>query len=97
MSGRRSVPAARDRERSFRAVAVSHRHRPPLPSLHPPLAGEGLRDAIVALMARVGLRAEGVYQINAGIQSTHSNAYFTGVGTTKRIVLYDSLRASHPR
>lgn len=61
-----------------------------------PLADEALREAIVALMARAGLRAEGVYQVNAGIRSTHSNAYFTGVGTTKRIVLYDSLLAAHP-
>jgi STE24 endopeptidase len=61
-----------------------------------PLADEALREAIVALMARAGLKAEGVYQVDAGIRSTHSNAYFTGVGSTKRIVLYDSLLASHP-
>jgi STE24 endopeptidase len=61
-----------------------------------PLADEALREAIVALAARAGLTAEGVYQVNAGIRSTHSNAYFTGVGATKRIVLYDSLLASHP-
>jgi STE24 endopeptidase len=34
--------------------------------------------------------------MDAGKRSKHTNAYFTGIGRTKRIVLFDTLLASHP-
>jgi len=46
-------------------------------------------------VAKAGLKTEGVYQIDAGTRSRHTNAYFTGLGKTKRIVLYDTLLSSH--
>ena len=58
---------------------------------------EGLKEAIIALMAKVGLKTEGVYQVDAGKRSRHTNAYFTGLGKTKRIVLFDTLIASHTK
>jgi STE24 endopeptidase len=67
----------------------------PLFNRYEPIRDEGLREAIVALMARAGLRTEGVYQVDAGKRSRHTNAYFTGFGKTKRIVLFDTLIASH--
>jgi STE24 endopeptidase len=67
----------------------------PLFNRYEPVRDEGLRDAIVALMAKVGLKTEGVYQVDAGKRSRHTNAYFTGLGKTKRIVLFDTLIASH--
>jgi STE24 endopeptidase len=67
----------------------------PLFNKFEPVRDEALRDALVDLMARVGLKTEGVYQVDAGKRSRHTNAYFTGLGKSKRIVLYDTLLASH--
>lgn len=67
----------------------------PLFNKFEPVKDEPLRNAIVDLMSRVGLKTEGVYQVDAGKRSRHTNAYFTGLGKSKRIVLYDTLLASH--
>jgi len=67
----------------------------PLFNRYEPIRDEGLKEAIIALMAKVGLKTEGVYQMDAGKRSRHTNAYFTGLGKTKRIVLFDTLIASH--
>lgn len=67
----------------------------PLFNRYEPVRDEALKEALVSLMARAGLRTEGVYQVDAGRRSRHTNAYFTGIGKTKRIVLYDTLIASH--
>ena len=67
----------------------------PLFNKYEKIKDEELREAIVSLMARVGLKTEGVYQMDAGKRSRHTNAYFTGLGKTKRIVLYDTLLSSH--
>lgn len=67
----------------------------PLFNKYEPVKNEGLKEAIIAMMARVGLKTQGVYQVDAGKRSKHTNAYFTGLGKSKRIVLYDTLLASH--
>ncbi|MDD5168486.1 MAG: M48 family metallopeptidase [Syntrophales bacterium] len=67
----------------------------PLFNKFEPVRDEALRDAIVELMSKVGLKTRGVYQVDAGKRSRHTNAYFTGLGKSKRIVLYDTLLASH--
>ncbi len=67
----------------------------PLFNKFEPVKDETLKEAIVNLMAKVGLKTEGVYQIDAEKRSRHTNAYFTGLGKTKRIVLYDTLMSSH--
>jgi STE24 endopeptidase len=69
----------------------------PLFNRYEPIQDQDLKEAVIALMAKVGLRTEGVYQVDAGKRSRHTNAYFTGLGRTKRIVLYDTLIASHTR
>jgi len=69
----------------------------PLFNRYEPIRDEGLKEAIIALMAKAGLRTEGVYQMDAGKRSRHTNAYFTGFGKTKRIVLFDTLIASHTK
>jgi len=33
--------------------------------------------------------------VDEGKRTRHTNAYFTGIGKTKRIVLFDTLLASH--
>ena len=67
----------------------------PLFNKFEPIDNEALKDAIIALMAKVGLKTSGVFQVDAGKRSKHTNAYFTGFGKTKRIVLYDTLLKSH--
>lgn len=67
----------------------------PLFNRYEPVKDASLNEALVALMSRVGLKTKGVYQVDEGKRSRHTNAYFTGLGKTKRIVLYDTLLASH--
>ncbi|MDY0269908.1 M48 family metallopeptidase [Trichloromonas sp.] len=56
-----------------------------------PVRKEGLEEGIKALMARAGLAAGRVFQVDASRRSHHGNAYFTGIGRVKRIVLFDTL------
>lgn len=67
----------------------------PIFNKYEPVKDEALKEALIALMSKAGLKTEGVYQVDEGKRSKHSNAYFTGIGSTKRIVLYDTLLASH--
>jgi STE24 endopeptidase len=67
----------------------------PLFNKYEPIKDELLREKIVSLMAQVGLKSKGIYQVDEGKRSKHTNAYFTGIGKTKRIVLFDTLLASH--
>ena len=61
-----------------------------------PINNEELKDKIVTLMSKAGLGVKGIFKMDAGIRSKHTNAYFTGLGKTKRIVLFDTLLKSHP-
>lgn len=65
----------------------------PLFNKFEPVKDEKLGEAIVLLCARAGIRASRVQQMDASKRSRHSNAYFTGIGRVKRIVLYDTLLA----
>lgn len=56
-----------------------------------PLEDTGLEEGVRALMSRAGLEAGEVRQVDASRRSRHSNAYFTGIGRVKRIVLFDTL------
>ena len=67
----------------------------PLFNKFEPIKDEALREKINALMDKVGLKTKGIYQVDEGKRSKHTNAYFTGIGKTKRIVLYDTLLSSH--
>ena len=63
----------------------------PLFNRFEPVADDSLRDAIADLAQRVGLRTSGIYTMDGSKRSGHSNAYFTGLGKAKRIVLFDTL------
>ncbi len=63
----------------------------PLFNRYEPVTEEGLEDDIRAIMEKAGLRVGKVLQMDASKRSRHSNAYFTGIGRVKRIVLYDTL------
>jgi STE24 endopeptidase len=68
----------------------------PLFNKFEPIGNLGLVERIKNLMEKVGLRVKGVLKMDAGKRSKHTNAYFTGIGKTKRIVLFDTLLESHP-
>jgi len=56
-----------------------------------PLQVEGLEEDIRSMMAKTGLSVSKVLQVDASKRSGHSNAYFTGLGKQKRVVLFDTL------
>ncbi len=56
-----------------------------------PLKDEELKAKIETLLQKTGYKSEGVFQMDASKRSGHSNAYFTGIGKAKRIVLFDTL------
>jgi STE24 endopeptidase len=56
-----------------------------------PLKEGELRDRILALANQVGFKTSGIYSMDGSKRSAHSNAYFTGIGKAKRIVLFDTL------
>jgi len=55
------------------------------------IRSEGLEEDIRSLMEKAGLEVSRVLQVDASRRSRHSNAYFTGIGRVKRIVLFDTL------
>ncbi len=56
-----------------------------------PLQREDLEQDVRQLLERAGVRAGKVLQVDASRRSGHSNAYFTGIGKVKRVVLFDTL------
>ena len=56
-----------------------------------PLAEGEQRDRLLALADRTGFRARTIEVIDGSKRSAHSNAYFTGFGRFRRIVLFDTL------
>ena len=56
-----------------------------------PLDTEGLREGIRSLTERAGVHVGRVLKVDASRRSSHSNAYFTGLGRQKRVVLFDTL------
>ena len=59
-----------------------------------PLDGP-LRDRIEGLLHRCGFQAAGLFVMDASRRSAHGNAYFSGLGRSKRIVLFDTLIANN--
>jgi STE24 endopeptidase len=56
-----------------------------------PLRDPDLRQRVIALVGRAGIPVDQVYEMDASRRTRKGNAYFTGLGRTKRIVLYDTL------
>ncbi len=56
-----------------------------------PLQKEELAERVKVVMGQAGLQVDRVQQVDASRRSKHSNAYFTGIGRVKRIVLFDTL------
>ena len=56
-----------------------------------PLDNQLLRDRIDNLLQRTGFKNDGIFVMDSSKRSSHSNAYFTGLGKNKRIVFFDTL------
>jgi STE24 endopeptidase len=67
----------------------------PLFNTFTPLEDPDLKSKIETLAAGQRLNVKDIYQMDATRRTRHTNAYFTGLGKVKRIVLFDSLLNSH--
>ena len=63
----------------------------PLFNKQTPLQEGSLRDKIQDFAEKVGFKLDNIYVIDGSKRSTKANAYFTGLGPKKRVVLYDTL------
>lgn len=63
----------------------------PLFNKQTPLEEGSLRTKIEEFADRAGFRLKDIYVIDGSKRSTKANAYFSGFGAKKRIVLYDTL------
>ena len=63
----------------------------PLFNKQTPLSEGELKLSIENFSSKVGFKLDNIFVIDGSKRSTKSNAYFTGFGSKKRIVLYDTL------
>ncbi len=63
----------------------------PLFNKQKPLEEGPLRDAIQDFCGKAGFKLDNLFVIDGSKRSTKANAYFSGLGAKKRIVLYDTL------
>ncbi len=63
----------------------------PLFNKFEPLPDESLRNRVQGLMQRCGFAAKGLFVMDGSKRSAHANAYFTGLGSSKRVVFFDTL------
>ncbi len=59
-----------------------------------PVEDPGLVERIRTLTERAGLQIGPILEMDASRQTKKTNAYFTGLGRTRRVVLYDTLIAT---
>jgi STE24 endopeptidase len=63
----------------------------PLFNKFTPLEDGELKTRLTTMLQKCGFKANGLFVMDASKRSKHSNAYFTGFGKSKRVVLYDTL------
>jgi len=56
-----------------------------------PMEDGELKSDIEAMMDKVGLKSDGIFIMDASKRDSRLNAYFGGLGKTKRVVLFDTL------
>ncbi len=67
----------------------------PLFNKQTPLKEGALRTAIEAFAKKAGFKLDNIFVIDGSKRSSKANAYFSGLGPRKRIVLYDTLIKDH--
>ncbi|MGB5765153.1 MAG: M48 family metallopeptidase, partial [Arenicellales bacterium] len=55
------------------------------------LEDETVSKSVTELMKRTGFKVQGLFVVDGSRRSAHSNAYFTGLGKSKRVVFFDTL------
>jgi STE24 endopeptidase len=63
----------------------------PLFNKFTPLTDEGLKSRIESLLTKCGFKSQGLFVMDGSVRSSHGNAYFTGFGSSKRVVFFDTL------
>ncbi len=63
----------------------------PLFNKFEPLEKGELKERLLELCKKLEFPILGIYRMDGSKRSTHSNAYFTGIGKSRRIVLFDTL------
>ena len=63
----------------------------PLFNKFSPLQDETLKTRIEALLHKCGFKSQGLFVMDGSTRSSHGNAYFTGFGSSKRVVFFDTL------
>ena len=63
----------------------------PLFNKFTPLQDESLKQRIEALLTKCGFKSQGLFVMDGSSRSSHGNAYFTGFGSSKRVVFFDTL------
>ncbi len=63
----------------------------PLFNKFTPLEDEQLQKRVENLLTRCGFKSQGIFVMDGSRRSGHGNAYFTGMGSNKRIVFFDTL------
>lgn len=67
----------------------------PLFNKQTPLEEGNLRAVIESFAQKVGFKLKNIFVMDGSKRSTKANAYFTGLGAKKRIVLFDTLIKDH--
>ncbi len=67
----------------------------PLFNKFSPLADGTLKDRISNLAKQLNFKMAGIFTIDGSKRSSHSNAFFAGLGSMRRIVLFDTLVEKH--
>lgn len=62
-----------------------------------PIEEGELKDAINDYSSKNGFELEGIYIIDGSKRSTKANAFFSGIGPNKKVVLYDTLIKNHTK
>ncbi len=63
----------------------------PLFNKFTPLADASLKQRIETLLTKCGFKSQGLFVMDGSARSSHGNAYFTGFGSSKRVVFFDTL------
>jgi len=76
---------------SLAMIVVYPTYIAPLFNKFSPLTDLSLKERIESLLTRCGFTSSGLFVMDGSKRSSHGNAYFTGLGKTKRIVFFDTL------
>jgi STE24 endopeptidase len=76
---------------SLAMLAIYPNFIAPLFNKFQPLEDDMLKARIEALLTKCGFQSKGLFVMDGSKRSSHGNAYFTGLGKSKRIVFFDTL------